>query len=295
MNKVLIILSTYNGEKYLRELLDSVFCQDFKNIDLLVRDDGSTDCTFDILREYSKSHSLRIIRGENKGAAESFFDLVDTADVSYDFYAFCDQDDVWLPHKISVAVGKLLELSSTIPALYYSGQILVDEKLNVLSKHKTHRNRSEKANFIFNQMAGCTAVVNNKLFRLMKKYRPHNVFMHDAWCYKLCITCGGQVVADDQEYIYYRQHEDNTIGYNNNLVGKLRQIKPALINSPSSYAGELLRGYSKEINSEWLSFLNELVNKNPFNACKLIFDKDIRFNSASKRMIFIIKILLGKY
>ena len=295
MKKLLILLSTYNGEKYLSELLDSVFNQTYKSIDLLVRDDGSTDDTLFLLKKYSEKYSIRIIEGKNIGAAESFFDLIKSADNTYKYYAFCDQDDVWLPEKIEAAVSKLEEVKNDCPNLYYSGQILVDDKLNKISNHHLDNTRSYKANFIFNQMAGCTAVLNNALFRLLKAYKPNNVYMHDAWCYKVCVTCNGNVIVDDKEYILYRQHGNNTVGLSKSIHGKMSLLKSHLNNSPSSYARELLEGYDKDIEKSWIPFLRNLVNKGIVNRWKLATDKEICFHSVYLKTIFIIKLLVGYY
>ena len=295
MSDLLILMSTYNGEKYLPELLDSVYKQTYGNVDLLVRDDGSTDNTLHILNEYAANHRIQILYGKNIGAAESFFKLVEQASDSYDYYAFCDQDDVWLPKKLARAVDRLSELDSNTPNLYYSGQILVDENLKTISRHRLTLNRSYRANFIFNQMAGCTAVLNRKLFSLLKLYKPVDVFMHDAWCYKMCVTCGGNVVVDDKEYILYRQHGGNTVGLNNSLSGKFKQVQSHMVESPSSYARELKKGYSSFIDPEWRTFLDALLDKKLSNRLRLLFDPDIRFESLPLKAIFILKIIVGKY
>ena len=127
--KVQILMSTYNGERYLAEQLDSIFRQTWPNIEVLVRDDGSKDATLEILNEYQKKHAnLYVFPGTNEGLTRSFLELIQKCDA--DYVAFSDQDDYWLENKIEVAVERLAEFDG--PALYCSNQILVDQDLNRL-------------------------------------------------------------------------------------------------------------------------------------------------------------------
>ena len=105
-------MSTYNGEKYIKTQLDSILAQDYEEIDLLIRDDGSTDSTREILSAYAKKYSsITWYSGKNIGVQKSFFDLILKANLERDYYAFADQDDKWLPGKISRAVSILKEKS----------------------------------------------------------------------------------------------------------------------------------------------------------------------------------------
>ena len=128
MKKVTILLSSYNGETYLDEQLESIVAQKGVMTDILVRDDGSSDHTCDILDQWQQKTSLRWYSGENIGPARSFMDLLRQADDSC-YYAFSDQDDYWLSDKLKVAVDKL-ESYERRPALYFCQTELVDKKLN---------------------------------------------------------------------------------------------------------------------------------------------------------------------
>ena len=129
MKKVLVLLSTYNGEKYLREQLDSVLSQEGVDVSLLIRDDGSKDGTLNILKEYSVKDNVNYYEGVNCGPSESFHDLMRHAK-GYDYYAFCDQDDVWNNDKLITAVRLLEEKKQDLPLLYCSNLNVVDEHLN---------------------------------------------------------------------------------------------------------------------------------------------------------------------
>ena len=108
MKKVQILMSTYNGEKYVNEQIDSLLQQDHTNLEILIRDDGSKDSTVSILEEYHKENpNIKLIIDKNKGVISSFFELAMKASEEADYFAFCDQDDYWKPQKISRAVNLL--------------------------------------------------------------------------------------------------------------------------------------------------------------------------------------------
>ena len=131
MKEVTILLSTYNGEKYLEEQLESITSQKGVSTKIIVRDDGSSDRTCDILDTWKEKSALTWYRGENIGPAQSFMDLLRNAgDACY--YAFSDQDDFWLSDKMQTAVSKL-ESYDGRPALYFCQTELVD-KYRALSR-----------------------------------------------------------------------------------------------------------------------------------------------------------------
>ena len=172
MEKVLVLMATYNGEKYLQEQLDSLYKQQGVEIEILVRDDGSTDSTTKILEENSIAHNLVWYQGEHKNVSKGFYELMKKgARQKCDFFAFCDQDDVWDFNKLIIAVNKIRNIKG--PALYYSGQRLVDENLSFIENHKLNKNRSLKTRFILSDFAGCTGVFNKLLIDEIIKYEPN--------------------------------------------------------------------------------------------------------------------------
>ena len=101
--KVAVVLSTYNGEKYVKEQLDSILKQTYKNVEIIVRDDGSKDSTVEIIKEYQEKHkNIKLVVGENLGFIKSFFELLKIAEA--DYYSYADQDDIWVKNKIELAV-----------------------------------------------------------------------------------------------------------------------------------------------------------------------------------------------
>lgn len=294
MKRVLVLLSTYNGEKYLSDLISSLLLQKGVDLDILIRDDSSSDCTVELL-EKIKDFRIKYYIGKNKGAAQSFLDLIKNAPLQYDYYAFCDQDDVWENDKMKIAVSKLDNVNDEKLALYYSGQTITDKNLNVLYEHKLDNKRSVQANCIFNQMAGCTAVFNRKLLIKMKEYLPKKIYGHDVWCYRLCAAMGGEIIVEKGGHILYRQHENNAIGLGFGIKNKLNRAVDYIFKyNASSYALEILNGYGNQLNEKWKKFFEEICDNSLIGKWKILTNRSIIFHSCELRVLFVIKVLLGK-
>lgn len=123
MYKVAVLLSTYNGSKYIKEQIDSILSQEGVNIDIYIRDDGSTDETVNIIYEY-KSNNIFLTEGKNIGVGNSFMELLYSVPEIYDYYAFADQDDIWSEKKIRIAIEVLQKNKKH---LYASNQELIDK------------------------------------------------------------------------------------------------------------------------------------------------------------------------
>ena len=219
--KVQILMSTYNGEEYIREQLDSVLAQSYPDVDILVRDDGSDDDTFVILKEYEEMHSnIRVYRGKNIGINKSFFELLKKSDANASYIGFCDQDDYWLPEKIEMAVRQLEVLSG--PALYCSAKTLVDENLEILENQQNPDVTPGFGNAVIESIcSGCTTLMNRELVDIVKERLPEDVIHHDWWCY-MAAAYLGSVCYDKNSYIRYRQHKGNEVGASGSLFGMIR-------------------------------------------------------------------------
>ena len=144
MYKVQVLLSTYNGEAYIKEQLDSILNQEDVSVRILIRDDGSTDSTKDILRAYTALHkNVRCIHGENAGVTASFFRLFELCDSDIDFYALADQDDVWDLDKLKIACSKLEELRSSYPEV---SQIIPGNDYTQNASHSGNENQTNTQN-----------------------------------------------------------------------------------------------------------------------------------------------------
>jgi len=216
-DKVQVLLSSYNGENYIREQLDSILSQQTA-VELLIRDDGSTDSTPDILREYAEKHSnIQVLYGENVGVIQSFFALLQAADSTSPYIALADQDDVWLPEKLARAQEMLAkqeqQSGASLPLVYCSAKKLVDEKLQPLPNgiHYPEVHPEFGNALVENMCTGCTCVFNGDLLRLLQGKVPEFTIMHDFWIY-LVGTCFGKAIYDEESYVLYRQHGNNELG-----------------------------------------------------------------------------------
>jgi len=218
--KIQVLISTYNGEKYLKELIESVLNQDIKKITLIIRDDGSNDNTLKILNTYSNKRNIKIFAEKNIGVIQSFFKLLKLSCPNTDYYAFCDQDDIWMRDKLSRAINKLNEFPEEIPLMYCSRTILVNDKLDIIKYSKIPRKPPSFNNALVENFAtGCTIVINNSARKLILKQIPLSARMHDWWIY-LTVSAFGKVIYDIEPRILYRQHFSNIFGVETNFIRK---------------------------------------------------------------------------
>ena len=219
--KVCVLLSTYNGEKYIKTLIESVLTQKNVEVFICVRDDGSTDSTCDILKEYEGKGYLKWFAGNNIGPAQSFLALVDKED-GFDYYSFADQDDLWLEDKLDIAINSIKRYDD-IPTLYYGAARVADRDLNWNGTHTREYYISSFSQAVVQSNAvGCTCVFNRLLRNIIAKSKPDYIFMHDAWVHKTCIISGGKLIFDKDVHVLYRQHGNNVVGSKRNLGTKIK-------------------------------------------------------------------------
>lgn len=277
--KVCILMSTYNGEKYIAEQIDSIYSQTEKNFSLFIRDDGSTDDTIKIIEEYaSKYDNLSYIQGKNVGAAKSFLEAIFLAPEAR-YYAFADQDDIWEPMKIEHAINKIemqMEKGIRKPILYHSKVKVSNEYGEVVCVRGNYNNvgflMGEKGHVV-----GCTVVFNRALLELVRKHSPEVIVMHDAWVHDICLTVGGTVVYDEQSYIKYRQHSNNVVGGKRGLLQSVRRrIK---------YYRKMKKGQNRKMILDLLTGYREFMSdENIVRAEKLC-----RYDESIKNTIDILK------
>jgi len=228
---VTIVLSTYNGDRYLQEQIDSLLSQTYKNIQILIRDDGSTDGTHEILKNYaSKNKNIEVVFEKNIGVVASFLRLVGMASSESEFISFCDQDDVWAPEKIARAVSLLKQYDPDTPLLYCGLVEIVDKELQHIRYGRTPTRKLTINNAIVENIAtGCTSVINKPAINLIVDdgVCVDNILIHDWWMYIL-ISTFGTVVFDKKPKIKYRQHASNVIGSYSGFKFWLYRIKRQL-------------------------------------------------------------------
>lgn len=295
---ITILLSTYNGAKYLEQQLQSLFNQQGVNFKILVRDDGSTDETIDILNKWQDKNKLCWYSGINLGPALSFLDLLKEAPDS-DFYAFCDQDDIWLPNKLRVAVESLKD--KITPSLYFSQTQLVDESLNILPTKKINPLCVLEEGAVSNYVTGCTVVINNRLRSEVVSYQPSYLTMHDSWIYLVCLCLDGYIHFDSDPNILYRQHSNNVIGLRRSRWSEfkrhLSRARGKKAHQRSLTAKELLNGYQSKMSKSKICFLNMLANYNVSIKLwlQLLFSPTVKSVSPRSNVIFRLAVLLLKF
>ncbi|WP_141731934.1 glycosyltransferase family 2 protein [Oligoflexus tunisiensis] len=211
---VVILLATYNGEPFLREQIESLFAQTHKNLRILVRDDGSQDETMEILANYAATYPniFQVMQGPNLGFVGNFLELIAAAPPDASAYFFCDQDDVWLPHKVESAC-RLMQKVPKGPVLYFGRLSVVDETLQPLHLSPLISRWSLGNALLESQMTGCTIALNTEALQLLQEVRPRadRIVAHDWWAY-LVLSALGTLVYDPEPHILYRQHGKNSLG-----------------------------------------------------------------------------------
>lgn len=218
--KLIVLLAAYNGEDFLRAQLDSLPAQSLDGLEILVRDDGSSDGTHRILTEYAQSGALRWYAGKHLGAGRSFWQLLQDAGEA-EYYAFCDQDDVWDSDKLEIAVSMLSSLDSSKPALYCGDVRVTDAALHVLSEHLVRPAPVDYPHALIRNLSpGCTYVFNRTARELLRRYDAERLGMelHDWTAYQIA-ACLGTVVYDPVPHMCYRQHGNNVIGAHRSAAG----------------------------------------------------------------------------
>ena len=230
--KVLVLLSSYNGEKYIADQIESILNQKTSHkVDLLIRDDGSTDSTVRILHEYVELNPNRIqlILGKNIGYIRSFFTLIKQAN-NYDYYALSDQDDVWMDNKIEKAIKALENENNSIPLLFASTSYLVHDDLIPFGiTQKQIKEITFSNTIIQNIFPGHNQVMNQLLLDELKEDIDYSkIYVHDSWITNVAII-KGKVLFDNEPSTFYRQHNKNEVGYGHGKIGwikeRLRRIK----------------------------------------------------------------------
>ena len=302
INKVIVLLSTYNGEEYLKEQLESLFSQKDVEVSVIVRDDSSSDRTCQILDGFKDKFPLEWYKGEHYGVQKSYMELMKVAaSKDFDYFAFCDQDDVWDEDKLSVGLRKIRRFEARwgldIPVLYYSGQRLVDKNLNLIGEHTLKRYRTDYARFLVNDAAGCTEVFNRNLLDMVNRYEPRYILMHDTWILKVCLAVGGKIIVDTGSHLSYRQHNNNSVGLRKDIISKIKKTKNYISGQNiSKQMWELKKGYSDRIVSEYMEIIDEVLRyKKSFSKKKCLLEtRKYYFDDIALQIVYFFNVLLNR-
>jgi len=242
----LIILSTFNGELYLADQLNSILMNHYDGLEVLARDDGSTDGTVDILNHFAQQFSwFRISKnsGINIGIANSYVQLLEESlHLDMRYISFCDQDDIWIGNRFSDASDHLVE---SIPTLLIGSLILVDKNcLPLEGARKFSKPTNYLFSIFFNQATGCALVMNKELAKLIVLTKPHftSDILHD-WRAYLLAAFFGEVKICEKEWVLYRQHDNNSVGYLYGMNRILKYVGTIHLNLPkhTKIANQLLQ------------------------------------------------------
>ena len=306
MQKTLILLSTYNGERYLEEQLVSIFIQRGVEAKLLVRDDGSTDQTVAILEKNKKEKPETfedIIIGENIGSTASFKELMRIAferyGDAYAYYAFADQDDYWLQDKLWRAVQKLEVLDNSTPNMYCSDKIIVDSELKEIRGIRPAKVDLTKGRALARNIAtGCTMVFNRSALELFVTREMEFIKIHDHAIFLICSFLG-TVIYDDSAYILYRQHGSNQIGGTDTIKSRYQdRLKKK---------GNLREHFSEKVAQSFLATYEDSLTKADIKLIgtmahyrdsigarfRLFFNREIAKERFEDNFFFKLKVLLG--
>ena len=271
---VKVLMSSFNGEKYIRQQLDSILYQKGVNVRCLVRDDGSQDGTVEIIKEYEESGDA-------------------------DYYSFSDQDDVWMEEKLAKCVGHL-NPEANVPEMCFCNSVLVTENLEPIRNwfdkedimpHEIYRRALES------MAAGCTIVFNKQARDAFLKGNCEKLDIHDFWIYVLCSFLG-EVYYESTPLTNYRQHKDNIIGNKNDFKtvwrNRVKQLK-RITHRREVIVSELIKNFGNIISEKDVKKLLPLrdYRKNILFRFKLLFSKDYTMPTRKQTFWFKVHVLLG--
>lgn len=295
--KVDILLATYNGEKYIKEQVESILNQTYENIQIIISDDCSTDKTRQVLKEYENNEKIKIFYQEkNLGYVKNFEFLL--KQVESNLYMLSDQDDVWKKEKVEKSVEKI---ESEKLDLVFGDLEVVDENLNTLYKsynrymHLIHKikkyQKDYRLQYLYNCMTGCTIISRKNWIDKVLPFPTNSKYMiHDYWL-GLVIALNGKVGYIEEPYILYRQHGKNQVGSKkaSKTASKLEEVRNISINTRigtfETYVmhEEIFDEKLRKQNKKALEYFKMLENKKNFNFRQWgIFFKLYKYESFSQ-------------
>lgn len=243
--QVHIVMAAYNGEKYIREQLDSLLAQTYKNITIEVCDDGSTDATASIIREYeSRDERVKLhANRQNKGYVKNFLEGIRRCQAPY--VMLCDQDDIWQDDKVEQTLHAMQQTEKEMPGkpvLIFTDAICFDsetgKELGLFHEmaHLDVKKVDTAHLFMENKCIGCTMMMNRAILPYLEEL-PAEIRVHDWWLALICSHFGA-IRYVPQVTLRYRQHEGNQIGgasYTGYLKKRLAHIREQRTSLVSTY------------------------------------------------------------
>ena len=301
--KVNILMSTYNGQQFLAEQIRSIQEQSYSDWTLFIRDDGSSDNTKEILKDFehqdSRIHLIDSDKSDNLGVIKSFHKLVnhDRAD----YYFFSDQDDVWLPNKLELSLKEAQNYLADLPLMVYMDLKVVNQDLEIMTesmvKSQSHHANTELVQELTeNTVTGGVAMINHALAEMWQE--TDDILMHD-WYLALLASAFGNLVFIDQPGELYRQHSDNVLGARTLSKRFKKWIRPHilfavywdLIKNSQKQARHLLQMPLSQSNRELIEAFVTIMDKPMLERFRILRKYGLRKNKAFHTLVFTTLIL----
>jgi glycosyltransferase involved in cell wall biosynthesis len=303
MKTVQILLSSYNGEKYISRQIDSILRQKDVEIHLLIRDDGSTDGTRAIIKEYEKKYpaNVEVILGENMGWKKSFFTLLQLAG-DYDYYAFADQDDYWYEDKEISSIKVMEDDPAEGPKMVQVHYVTTDENLipwQVQPPVWPVMPSYHDEIFADDLFQGCCMTWNDRAMKIIQKYKPKADFAHDYWVGVVCYLLGKTYLLDEKKFSYIR-HVGNSSPTGNATAGQFLRLKKLLSGNNNVYfniGNDMINGYAELLTEHDLNICMDLkeYKNNIVSKLRILFNFKLRRRSWKGTLFFKLCVLLNKY
>ena len=235
MNKVTVVVTTYNGERFLAQQLHSLLMQTLMPAEIIICDDGSTDNTNQLIESFLPNPIIRYIRNESQlGVIQNFKKAVALATPG-NYIALCDQDDIWLPQKLEKSAEALAAIEQAgKPAMIYSDLTLIDTEGNLLNSSVNNETGQDKYRHCFetllfgNFVTGCTVLMNTEMKHYFATIPNNAHYQHDAWIALVAFTMGN-ISMLSQPYIQYRKHDQNVTFSKHNKKNRIQRLANHLV------------------------------------------------------------------
>ena len=296
--KVNILMSTYNGQQFLAEQIRSIQDQSYTDWTLFIRDDGSSDNTKEILKDFerqdSRIHLIDSDKSDNLGVIKSFHKLVnhDRAD----YYFFSDQDDVWLPNKLELSLKEAQNYLADLPLMVYMDLKVVNQDLEIMTesmvKSQSHHANTELVQELTeNTVTGGVAMINHALAEMWQE--TDDILMHD-WYLALLASAFGNLVFIDQPGELYRQHSDNVLGARTLSKRFKKWIRPHilfavywdLIKNSQKQSRHLLQMPLSQSNRELIEAFVTIMDKPMLERFRILRKYGLKKNKAFHTLVF---------
>lgn len=259
-------MSAYNGSKYIKAQLDSIFRQKDVDVTCYIRNDGSTDNTANVLNDFTPPHhieygALVINDGDNVGWEKSFLLALQEAPKG-DYYAFADQDDIWFEDKLASGIGMLeAQDNNNVPLMYHCNKISTDENMKPL-RHQVRRTPKplNRQNAMIQEYAqGCSIILNEAARQLVLRHLPKEKIAHDFWCGLLCYLVG-EVIYDNRPHFYHISHRNNASGEGHTIGSWRKRLSKYFTHDFIYYLpiADLVQGYGDMLSEGDKRFINKL-------------------------------------